>query len=212
VQQNRRRRGRFFGRRINLEYVPLFPAGAVRWVLDDPRKIPYLFAWRSEWDGELKDAIRVAQCGDPSPFFGNNREFFRIRGTFFRCSWITAKRPDGRGDFLRAIWRPLPRNGAQDLFLVCPGCDTPRRYLYGWEAAGRFTNSAESSRWQCRSCARLRYSSEGGYLRQGVRAERLFAGMGFPGRLPPRPASWLPYVFTSIDDPRLDEFCVTKSP
>jgi hypothetical protein len=84
-----------------------------------------------------------------------------------------------------------------DFLLVCPGCDTPRRYLYGWEAAGRFTNSADASRWQCRSCAKLRYASEGGYLRPG---RYLRAG----GNLP-RPEPWFPYVFTSIFDPRLDQ-------
>src|SRR4051812_30013287 len=33
--------------------------------------------------------------------------------------------------------------------------------------AGAYTNSAEASHWFCRSCARLRYASEGGYLRPG---------------------------------------------
>jgi hypothetical protein len=46
--------------RVNLEYVPLLPAGAVRWVLPDPRKIPDLLVWRSERDREAKDVIRVA--------------------------------------------------------------------------------------------------------------------------------------------------------
>jgi hypothetical protein len=211
VQRNRRV-GRFFGRRVNLEYVPLLPARAVRWVLDDPRRIPYLLVWRRERDEEAKDAIRVAQCGDPGPFYGNSREFFRVRGTFFRCSWVTVMRPNGRGDILRAIWRPLPKNDAYDLLLVCPGCDIPSRYLYGWEAAGRFTNSAEASRWQCRSCARLRYSSEGGALvLRGGPISRLLRHP-YPDLSSPRPESWLPYVFTSIDDPRLDEILHQNRP
>jgi hypothetical protein len=45
--------------------------------------------------------------------------------------------------------------------------------------------------------ARLRYSSEGGYLCPGVMF-RAFGNL-------PRPESWLPYVFTSIDDFALDE-------
>jgi hypothetical protein len=204
VQRNKRG-GRFFGRRVNLEYVPLLPAGAVRWVLDDPRKISYLLVWKSVRDGEVKDAIRVAQCGDPGPFYGTCRGLFRVRGTLRRCSWITAKRPDGRCDFFRAVWLPLPRNGAEDLLLVCLGCHTPRRYLYGWEAAGRYTNSAEVSHWMCRSCARLRYSSEGGALvMRGGPISRLLRHP-CPDLASPRPESWLPYVFTSIDDPRLDE-------
>src|SRR5947209_6051748 len=138
VQQRNRRGGRFFGRRVNLEYVPLLPAGAVRLVLLDPRNIPYLFAWRSKRDGEAKDAIRVARCGDPGPFYGTCRDHFWFRGTFRHCSWITAKRTDGRCDILRAVWLPLPRNGAEDLLLLCFACNTPRRYLYGWEAAGAY--------------------------------------------------------------------------
>ena len=46
-------------------------------------------------------------------------------------------------------------------------------------------------------CNRLRYSSEGGNLRPGV-VFRAFGSL-------PRPGLWLPYLFTSIDDPRLDE-------
>jgi hypothetical protein len=55
----------------------------------------------------------------------------------------------------------------------------------------------------------LRYSSEGGYLRPGY--GRVGGGVGelasmlrALGNLP-RPVRWFPYVFTSIDDPRLDE-------
>jgi hypothetical protein len=80
---------------------------------------------------------------------------------------------------------------------MCYGCRTPRRYLYGWEAAGRYTCSAEYSHWMCRQCARLRYSSEGGYLGPGVML-RAFGNL-------PRPQPWLPYIFTSIDDSRLDD-------
>jgi hypothetical protein len=76
MMQRNRRGGRFFGRKVNLEYVPLLPAGAVRWVLDDPRKIPYLLVWKSDRDGEVKDAIRLARCGDPGHFYGNCRQFF----------------------------------------------------------------------------------------------------------------------------------------
>jgi hypothetical protein len=202
VRQRNRRGGRFFGRRVNLEYVPLLPAGAVRWVLLDPRDVPYLLVWRSERDGEAKDAVRVARCGDPGPFYGPCRDHFSFRGTFRRCSWVTVKRPDGRCDILRAVWLPLPRNGAEDLLIVCLGCDSPRRYLYGWEASGAYTNSAEASHWFCRSCARLRYASEGGYLRPGryLRAH---------GSLP-RPQPWFPYLFTSIHDTRLDEILRVK--
>lgn len=188
VAQRTRRSGRFFGRRVNLEYVPLLPAGAVRWVLLDPRKIPYLFVWRSERDGKPKDAVRVAACDDPGPFYGTSRESFPIRGAFHPCSWIAVKRHDGRCDILRGVWLPLPRNGARELLLLCYACGNPRRYLYGWEASGRYTSSVEASHWRCRGCARLRYSSEGGYLCPRVML-RAFGNL-------PRPQSWFPRVFT----------------
>src|ERR1700753_1512153 len=92
---------------------------------------------------------------------------------------------------------PLPRNGAKELLLMCYDCATPRRSLYGWEAAGPYTSSVEASHWMCRRCARLRYSSEGGYLRP-TRMLRAFGNL-------PRQQSFWPHVFSSIDDPRLDE-------
>jgi hypothetical protein len=162
-----------------------------------PRKIPYLFLWRSERDGKPKDAVRVAACDDPGPFYGTSREFFPIRGAFHPCSWIAVKRHDGRCDILRGVWLPLPRNGARELLLLCYACGNPRRYLYGWEAAGPYTSSAEASHWMCRGCAKLCYSSEGGFLRPG----RMLSAFGNLSR----PRSFWPYVFSSIDDPRLDE-------
>ena len=201
MPQRIRRGGRFFGRRVNLERVPLLPAAAVRWVLLDPRKIPYLFLWQSDHDGMPKDAVRVANCDDPGPFYGTCRTHFSIRRNFHACSWVTIKRFDGRSDIVRAVWLPLPRNGAKELLLMCYGCSTPRRYLYGWEAAGRYTCSAEYSHWMCRRCARLTYSTEGGYPRPGAML-RAYGNL-------PRPKSWMPFVFTSIDDPRLDRFLTT---
>ena len=195
-QQGRGRRGRFIGfwARLNCEEMPAIPAWLVRSNLNDPRRIPYLLVWKDERDGEIKEAVRLA-C-------------YMIAGA--ERTWAAElKRVDESTTVLRIVWRMLPRNGGRALFLLCPCCETPRRFVYGWEwdSFSGWSNRVRNVSWRCRSCARLRYSSEGGYLCQGVRAERLFAGMGFPGKLPPlpRPESWLPYVFTSIDDPRLDE-------
>jgi hypothetical protein len=55
-----------------------------------------------------------------------------------------------------------------------------------------------------RRCAELRYASEGGYLHPGL----LLRGFGNL----PRPECWLPYVFTSIDDPCIDEVLRTVDP
>ena len=139
--------GRFFGRRVNCERVPALPAGVVRWVLDDPRKIPYLLVWRSEY-GEVKEAVRVISLGPP-PYLPS-------------ADSIEIKRTDGSVSHIRAIKWSLPRNGGgYSILLACPYCCSLRRALYGWEAAGRYTSSAQTCTWQCRRCARLRYSSEG---------------------------------------------------
>jgi hypothetical protein len=148
-------------------------------------------------EGRVKDAVRVAACDDPGPFYGTSREVFPIRGALHPCSWVTVKRHDGRCDILRGVWLPLPRNDAKELLLMCCACGNPRRYLYGWEASGPYTSSVEVSHWMCRCCARLRYSSEGGYLCPGS-ILREFGNL-------PRPEGFWPHVFSSIDDPRLDE-------
>ena len=75
-------------------------------------------------------------------------------------------------------------------------------FIYRWEASGPYTNSVETSYWFCRSCARLRYASEGGYLRPG-RYLRAYGNL-------PRPQPWFPYLFTSIHDPGLDEILRVK--
>jgi hypothetical protein len=61
--------------------------------------------------------------------------------------------------------RMLPRNGGRALLLFCSYCNTPRRYVYGWEwdSFSGWSNRLRSISWRCRSCARLRYTSEGGY-------------------------------------------------
>jgi hypothetical protein len=87
------------------------------------------------------------------------------------------------------------------LLLLCPYCNTPRRHVYGWEwdSFSGWSNRVRSISWRCRSCARLRYSSEGGYLRPtGLgRLGHLGVKLRAYGNLP-RPEPWLPYVFTSI--------------
>ena len=45
--------GRFFGRRVNCEQVPILPAWAVAQVFDDPRETPYLLVWKSPYDGTV---------------------------------------------------------------------------------------------------------------------------------------------------------------
>jgi hypothetical protein len=87
-----------------------------------------------------------------------------------------------------------------NLYVLYPSCHTPRRALYGWVPGGRFTNSVQTSRWQCRTCAGFRYASEGGALvcrRRGAFARLIEQRFG-PLRSP-RPEPWLPDVFSSPD-------------
>lgn len=182
--------------RFNCEEMPVIPAWVVRSNLNDPRRIPYLLIWKDErHGGEIKEAVRLTRFIEPS----NSR---------VTDNYVELKRTDGSATVLRIVWRSLPRNGGRALLLVCSYCNTPRRHVYGWEwdSASGWSNRVRSVGWRCRSCARLRYSSEGGYLRPtGLgRLGHLGVMLAAYGNLP-RPESWLPYVFTSIDDPRLDE-------
>ena len=182
--------GRFFGRRVNCEQVPLLPAGAVARMLDDPRKIPYLLVWRSRSDGTVQEAARIAPYYETADLGG--------------LDWtgaVEVKRHDGTRNFIRTVLRPQPQNEGRVRLLICPYCKVPRRALYGWEPGGRFTNSAQTSRWQCRTCAGLRYASEGGalVLRSRWALARLIEQQ-FGRCRSPRPVPWLPYVFTSPEE------------
>src|SRR5713226_5326041 len=129
--------------------MPVIPAWLARSNLDDPRRIPYLLVWKDDrHDGKIMEAVRLAHfiaCGRE----GND------------C--VELKRTDGNTTILRIVWRMLPRNGGRALLLRCPYCDTPRRHVYGWEwdSFSGWSNRVRNVSWRCRSCARLRYSSEG---------------------------------------------------
>lgn len=184
-QRGRGWNGHFLGfwARLNCENMPVIPAWLVRSNLDDPRRIPYLLVWKDDrHEGKIMEAVRLAH------FTACGRE---------ANDYVELKRTDEGTTVLRIVWRTLPRNGGQALFLFCPQCETPRRHVYGWEwdSFSGWSNRVRSISWRCRSCARLRYSSEGGYLRPGFRGNlgSMFRALGNL----PRPESWLPYVFTS---------------
>lgn len=178
IYPRRRSSGRFFGRRVNCENVPILPAGAVGWVLDDPRKIPYLFIWKGSFDGEVKEAVRVASYSEPIGAF-------HVDWT----GWVEVKRTDQTKDIIRSVLRAMPRNGGSVRLLVCSDCNTPGRALYGWEPGGKYTSSAQRCSWKCRACAGLRYASEGTYIPRQFR----FLG-GYPRQEP-----WYPYVFADAN-------------
>ena len=201
-KRDRQARGRhqhFIGSwaRLNCENMPVIPAWLVRTYLDDPRGIPYLLLWKDERDGEVKEAVRVAR-------------YVELSNSGVTDDYVELKRPDGSATVLRIAWRMLPRHGGRALLLFCSYCKTPRRHVYGWEwdSFWGWSNSVRSIGWRCRSCARLRYSSEGGYLRQSGRGT-LAAAFRLLGNLP-RPESWLPYVFTSPKEAAEAGFCAVR--
>jgi hypothetical protein len=177
-------RGRFFGRRVNCERVPMIPAQVVRGILDDPRNIPYLLVWRSEQDGEIKEAVRIVRLGHP-PYP-------------LDADLIEVKRTDGSVSKICVIKWSRPRNGGYAILLTCPFCRCLRRALYGWEPGGRYTSSVQICSWRCRRCAGLRYASEGGALvlrSRGSWFRRL--EMEYGTTRSDRPEPWYPYVMPS---------------
>jgi hypothetical protein len=162
--------------------MPVMPAWLVRSNLNDPRRIPYLLVWKDEkHDGEIMEAVRLAHGG-----FAN---------------LVEMKRSDGSTTVLRIVWRMLPRNGGRALLLACSSCGAPCRHVYGWEwdRVSGWSNRIRNVSWRCRSCARLRYSSEGSALLfRGGRISRLLRHP-CPDLRSPRPDPWLPCVFTDID-------------
>jgi len=194
VEQRKRRirrsGGRFYGFRINCERVPCLLAWTVRRIWDDPRRIPYLLIWRGSHDGKMKQAARITRG---------------ILGTGFpEYPFVEVKRTDGSIVNVCLVWRGQP-HGGDSLLLRCL-CGSACRALYGAKVGyGPRFYEVHRADWRCRTCARLRYSSEGGALvSRGGPISRLLR-MPCPDMRHPRPEPWLPYVFTSIDDPHLDE-------
>jgi hypothetical protein len=163
-QRNQRRdwRERFAGFRVNCESIPRLPASALRPVIDDPRGLSYLLIWRDRFDWSIREALRVISAENS----------------------IELKRPDRSCQRVQTDHSELPHGGTA-LLLFCPCCSMARRHLYGWSILSqrvvRFT-------WQCRTCAGLRYRSEGSYV---PRMFRCFGG-GYP-----RTEPWDPFVFSS---------------
>jgi len=190
---NDRRSGRFWGYRVNCEYVPCLPARVVAACLADPRRIPYLLIWTrrllpiervlktAPQPVELREAVRLA------PF--SARE-----GEVPSPTWVEVKHWDGVRIRVQVVERPLPRRGGKDVLLVCNRCQKPRRALYGREAVkqDRFLKPSDWL-WVCRQCARLSYAPEGGALIFRTRwvVARPLSGL----RLWPRPEVWEPLVF-----------------
>jgi hypothetical protein len=150
--------GRFYGRRVNCEYVPALPARVLQIFLNDPRRILYFLVWKNPQGGRELEIVRIA------------RDISRVNPADW-TGWIEIEWPDQQCTYVRTVERLLPRNGGKVQLVVCPGCQAARRSLYGWRPGGTHTTSAERAPlWECRKCLGLRYSSEGGALNHHSRA------------------------------------------
>jgi hypothetical protein len=179
--------GRYVGPRVNCESVPCLPAAAVAWMLNDPRKVPYLMVWKDDRSGGLIEAVRVARYSVP-----DNLDW---------PGWVEIKRTNGMRSVIRTVERSLPRNGGKARLLTCPRCQRPRGALYAWEVNRTRTHSVRVATWQCRTCAGLRYSSEGAALAYRPRSglgKALAAMDNFTRH--PRPEPCYPYVFVNPVD------------
>jgi hypothetical protein len=159
----------------------MLPAWLVRCVCEDPRKIPYLLVWKSRKDHEIKEAVRLAR--------------FVSQTNCSETGSVEIKRTDGSAVRVFLEWRPRS-SGGTDLLLRCTSCARARRALYGAKAGddGRF-HLVHLADWECRTCAKLRYSSEGGASIIRTRCAML---QPLAGQLPrSRPEPWLPLVFSS---------------
>jgi len=185
--QQARHGGRFGGPRVNCEHVPCLPATAIARVLGDPRQLPYLLVWQDREGGGVREALRVTRYSskpeDP-------------RGLDW-ADYVEIKRPDGARSLIRTAEQPLPRNGGKALLLICQVCQAPRRALYGWEVDGNRRHAVFVNGWQCRTCAGLRYASEGGALMHRERG--ILSPLCAPTRWD-RPERWHPYVFSNPAD------------
>ena len=190
------RGGRFLGPRVNCENVPCLPAALLSWVLDDPRQLPYLLIWKEEGSGNLVEAARVASCNEPFSWETN------------RADWVDIQRANGSQVWILTIERQMPRNRGKFRLVLCPSCQQPRRALFPWQLNPERPHAVFNSIWQCRSCAQLRYASEGGALMFHPRTDlerQIEAVEGVSWN--PRPEPWYPYVFA---DPRDAEAILSR--
>jgi len=164
----------------------MLPAWAAQWMWEDPRRIPYLLAWKHRRQRTWSDAVRITRL--------------RPKTHLPEADAVEITRTDGSIVPIYLAWPSQPKGG-RILLLKCWRCQKPCRALYGWKIGddGRYYKAVLGD-WQCRRCAELRYSSEGGALviRGGIMSRILRHSL--PNYSPPRPDNWLPYVFTSLDD------------
>ena len=138
-----RSEGRFFGRRVNCEQVPVLPAWVVAQVFDDPEETPYLLVWKDS-AGTVQECVHIAAHDSAVRIATTELRIWPERDV--ETGEVEIKRDDGTTDIIRTLLRPLPRNGGSVRLLICPDCLTPRRGLYGWEPDAKTDGSTPASR------------------------------------------------------------------
>ena len=158
-------------------------------MLDDPRHLPYLMVWKKGDSDQVLEVARVAR----------HIELGTLE--LDKTGWVEIKRCDGSSSLIRVFDRPMPLHGGRARLLVCPRCQHPRRMLYPWKLNPAKRHAVFTSTWQCRSCAKLRYASEGGALIRHSRNSwgRLREAIEGPSRSA-RPEPCYPYVFANPRD------------
>ena len=158
--------------------------------------VPYLIVWKSRMDGEVKQGVRVARSVPVT--------------NLSEAESVEIKWRDGSTVPVYLVWRRQP-HGGRALLLRCTRCGKPCRALYGAKVGddGRFYVALRAN-WECRECAGLRYSSEGGaLLLRGGPISRLLR-LPIPDVSSPRPEPWLPLVFSSPSDALAAGLCALK--
>ena len=162
--------GRFIGPRVNCENVPLFTSRALAWMLDDPRKVPYLMIWMDQNSEKIIEAVRIALSPDMeeeipwAKCVEITKELMACRIGFLRSSDLfrgTGERPD---------WSSVRTANIHDV----------RSTLGGWIRAGAMQPSYSRS-WQCRSCANCATPRK--EVRFCIGHERLSAKCWLPSRI-----------------------------
>jgi hypothetical protein len=132
--------GRFSGPRANVERAPRLPMFPALWVLEDPRRRPYLVFWTSD-DGEIPWGLKMAPTDESGAVL------------------VTSE--GGRTQRLTIMRRSMPRGPGTAFFYLCPTCRKPRRYLYRLSLS--LTGLVDYFGLQCQRCAGLRFRSQGRY-------------------------------------------------
>ena len=110
--------GRFFGRRVNCEQVPLLPAWAVAQVFDDPKETPHPLAWNSA--GTVQERVHIHPF-DETPMKPMLAMWRLDIAPHNSTGGVEIKRDDGTTDIIRTLLQPLPRNGGSVRLSHLPG-------------------------------------------------------------------------------------------